>query len=152
MKKYKVKLDLNDGSTVSSNAFQVPNKTSDLTNDSGFVGISSAEFVPIINLTVIANETGLSEKDYFEIYDGQDETGTLLFESTGSVQAGTNTVSINSGYFYICFNSNSMLALGAPTYGSSITNVTYHNDGQYGYVTGSISSSDTITVGLTYDD
>ena len=41
MKQYKVKINLSDNTSIESGVLNVPNKTSDLTNDSGFITSAS---------------------------------------------------------------------------------------------------------------
>ena len=45
------------------------------------------------------SQTG--SKDYIKIYDGQDDTGTLLFESEGQVATPSPTLTCTTGYLFV---------------------------------------------------
>ena len=73
--------------------------------DSNFSNSVTYEIVSSATITItIAQELSTNRKDYIKIYDGENSTGTLLFESTGQVSTpnpGTLTITTGKMYFDI---------------------------------------------------
>jgi hypothetical protein len=88
--------------------------------DSNFSNSVSYTIAPqSFSVTItISNESSLGDKQYFRVYDGQDDTGTLLFESND--QNGTQTpinVTCTSGYLNIVLITSAYADGGVTTSG-----------------------------------
>ena len=103
-----------------------------------------------VNITL--NETAINLRDYFRIYDGQNTSGTLLYEKTGtSGYVGTQTVTCKSGYLYFTAHSNS--GGYAATFGGGFSNlVNVVAIGAYeAYAQAQILGNGSATLSLEYD-
>lgn len=100
MAKYRLKLNLTDGSIVTTtNAIEIP-------------AITSAVFspAPVDSVTFTINESGRSEKVSLTIYDGQDTSGDIVYQSTGTGAAQSPiTLDFTSGHFFVLYITNSLV-------------------------------------------
>jgi len=101
------------------------------------------------SVTITFNESHLNYKLWLRIYDGNNTTGTLLFEDTSTNAIGTTTVICESGYLYI--NVYSLNISGAYAVQNSIVGditLTDTNDS----VLALIASDGSFTIDCDYDD
>lgn len=111
--------------------------------------ISTEDYVIAPTLTIIIREEySVANKGYYRVYDGQDTSGTLVYENTDSTNLtpSPQKIKISSGHFYIdCKSTNGVYWWGwSNEYSSSITNVSYGNisgDTSHGYFKGDMSAS-----------
>ena len=116
--------------------------------------ISSAEFVEVVpyNLTVTFSESDLNYKTSINIYDGTEATGTPVYSYSGTGSSGSQTVSIESGHFFIVISgrSETWIAVNNKTGGVGTTTIS----GQYGSsptISGELTADGSFTCPVQYD-
>ena len=108
MKQYKVKINLNDGNNVSSGPFNVPDKTSDLTNDSGFVTTDTKNTAGSTNdtslLYLIGAKTQADNPQTYSRSNTYINANGVLVNTSGFSSYATASTSYGSGLLYIGTN------------------------------------------------
>lgn len=104
--------------------------------------VGSFTFSGTYMVTMNFNESGLSDKSYVRVYDGQDTSGALLFEDTTTSATPTQTLKCRSGYLYVS-------ADGYETYiSTSVTSGSITTDSSGLFI---VSGNGEVLVDIDYD-
>lgn len=124
-------------------------------------GYRDSNFSNSVNYNVIApvggtvvltiTEDEIRYKSYFRVYDGQDDTGTLLFESTGQVATPSpQTLNCQSGYLYFDLSGGLVAIFGGITTTGGVEVLPHDYDDEFVCV---VNSNGTIAIDdLHWDD